>query len=393
MTKTFKEYKADADKQNAELKKNDLGSIDNSADAAIKLAEDTYKKAEANTIADYASDYERNAVQKLINEKKVAETNANLGLTDSGLNRTQQTAVQLSYANQKGKLDLARQQALDKLSSDLASYVTGINNQREADKLSVNQFYDQQSNTIATELYNTDVEDARKRWETEYNAGVELNKAAIEASAKAPNVSYGAGGTSTGGYIVSSKTGTLSRDYMGSLKDNGVSTVYSYDEDGGIKSVTYTESNSGISATFDVGVNPYYGDMHEDLRNEDGEYDPSRAFSNGYQPNNIKGEKLFATKYDKVEVYDGSPQTVFKTKSNDKLWIWDAARNDYIDYREFMGVKDWDAGDWEGYFATVRNIDGRAAAEEELLFYSNNGLLPDDMMYFARIGAQGSFGH
>ncbi|MBQ8794081.1 MAG: hypothetical protein IJZ63_05000, partial [Clostridia bacterium] len=169
MTKTFKEYKADADKQNAELKKNDLGSIDNSADAAIKLAEDTYKKAEANTIADYASDYERNAVQKLINEKKIAETNANLGLTDSGLNRTQQTAVQLSYANQKGKLDLARQQALDKLSSDLASYVTGINNQREADKLSVNQFYDQQSNTIATELYDTDVE---------------LNKAAIEASAK-----------------------------------------------------------------------------------------------------------------------------------------------------------------------------------------------------------------
>lgn len=185
MAKTFEEYKADADKQTAESRKKNLGSIDSSADAAIKLAEDTYKTAEANTIVDYASDYERNAVQKLINEKKIAERSANLGLTDSGLNRTQQTAVQLSYANQKGKLDIAKQQALDKLSSDLASYVTKVNNQREADKMSVNQFYDQQNNTIATELYNTDVEDERKRWETQYNAGIELQKAAIEASAEA----------------------------------------------------------------------------------------------------------------------------------------------------------------------------------------------------------------
>lgn len=292
MTKTFKEYKADADKQNAELKKNDLGSIDNSADAAIKLAEDTYKKAEANTIADYASDYERNAVQKLINEKKVAETNANLGLTDSGLNRTQQTAVQLSYANQKGKLDLARQQALDKLSSDLASYVTGINNQREADKLSVNQFYDQQSNTIATELYNTDVEDARKRWETEYNAGVELNKAAINASAMAKE--------NENNKILWYYTGTYDED------DNPI-----------------FRNSEGKTQAFGKGVNPYTGTKHKDTK--------YGTFSNGYQPNNISGEDLKpAHNKDGGIAYTditGKRQTVWKC--GDRYYVWYGDENVY----------------------------------------------------------------
>lgn len=390
--------------KDAANKKADVDTFSSGYDSQINNTQAFYDKKIADEKIAYDSEYQKNAVQKLINEKKIAETNANLGLTDSGLNRTQQTAAQLGYANQKGRIDLARQSALDNLTLAMTDAITTLQNQKASGirdiennwkSYSENQAqntYNAQLNSIAGQLSDMGDQyvDAVK---AEADAAAEVQKAAIEAAGKKTNVSYGAGGTSTGGYIVSSKTGTLSRDYMGSLKDNGVSTVYSYDEDGGIKSVTYTDSNSGISATFDVGVNPYYGDMHEDLRNEDGEYDPSRAFSNGYQPNNIKGEKLFATKYDKVEVYDGSPQTVFKTKSNDKLWIWDAARNDYIDYREFMGVKDWDAGDWEGYFATVRNIDGRAAAEEELLFYSNNGLLPDDMMYFARIGAQGSFGH
>lgn len=338
MVKTYDEYLDEANKKSSEARTKDLATVDTSADNSIKMAEDTYKTAEKDTIAGYESDYQRNAVQKLINEKQIAERNANLGLTDSGLNRTQQTAAQLSYANQKGKLDVAKQQALDKLSGDLASYVTQVNNQREADKMSINQYYDQQNNTVATELYNTDVEDERKRWETEYNAGVELQKAAIEATAKKPNVSYGKGGTSDGGYIVSSSTGTLARDYQGSLKENGVSTVYNYNDDGSsIKSVTYTDSNSGISATFDVGVNPYTGKMHDDLRDEYGKYDSNKAFDNGYQPNNIKGEKLTPTNATWV-VFDRE-QKVFKLESNDKYYVWRGDKGYYQELTDKEATK------------------------------------------------------
>ena len=145
MAKTFEEYTKEAKKQTDPSRNRDIAVIDSSADAAINSANDTYDKSVENTMAAYEGEYERNAVQKLINEKQIAERNANLGLIDSGLNRTQQTAAQLSYANQKGNIDIAKRQALDKLSGDLAAYVTDINNQRESNKLSVDQLYDHQN--------------------------------------------------------------------------------------------------------------------------------------------------------------------------------------------------------------------------------------------------------
>lgn len=169
MVKTFEEYVKEAKKQTDPSRNRDIDAIDSSSNAAINLANDTYNKSVEDTTAAYEDEYQKNAVQKLINEKQIAERNANLGLTDSGLNRTQQTAVQLGYANQKGNIDIAKRNALDNLSSNLAAYVTEINNERESNKLSVNQYYDQQNNTIATTMYNSDV-----------NASAEPKKAEIE---------------------------------------------------------------------------------------------------------------------------------------------------------------------------------------------------------------------
>lgn len=174
MAKKYKDYVTEIEQQSNPLKKKSIGAVDVNADAAIKLAQDTYNKTIDKTKTQYESAYERNAVQKLINEKQIAEKNANLGLTDSGLNRTQQTAAQLGYANQKGNIDLSRQQALDELSSGLAASITNINAQRELDKTNINQFYDQQNANIAMSLYNTDVQDEYNRWMVEYNAEKEL---------------------------------------------------------------------------------------------------------------------------------------------------------------------------------------------------------------------------
>ena len=54
---------------------------------------------------------------------------------------------------------------------------------------------------------------------------------------------------------------------------------------------------------------------------------------------------------------------------------------------------DWDAGDWEGYFATIRNTKSKAAAEEELNRMTKAGLIPTKMVTYAAIGARGSLGH
>ena len=55
---------------------------------------------------------------------------------------------------------------------------------------------------------------------------------------------------------------------------------------------------------------------------------------------------------------------------------------------------DWDAGDWEGYFARIRQSEGKAAAEEELKYFTSNGLIPTKYVTYGAIGARGgSMGH
>ena len=55
---------------------------------------------------------------------------------------------------------------------------------------------------------------------------------------------------------------------------------------------------------------------------------------------------------------------------------------------------DWDAGDWEAYFASIRQSEGKAAAQEELEYFTRNGLIPTNMVTHAASGARGGqMGH
>ena len=54
---------------------------------------------------------------------------------------------------------------------------------------------------------------------------------------------------------------------------------------------------------------------------------------------------------------------------------------------------DWGAADWEGYFAQIRQSEGKAAAEEELNYFISQGWIPKNMTSYAAIGARGSLGH
>lgn len=108
----------------------------------------------------YEDQYRTNAVQKLINERQVAENMANLGLTDSGLNRTQQTAVQLSYANNKANLDRSKQSQIDALERERASGLSTIEQNRLTAAASIEDKYNQLASENATALYNADKEAA-----------------------------------------------------------------------------------------------------------------------------------------------------------------------------------------------------------------------------------------
>lgn len=54
----------------------------------------------------------------------------------------------------------------------------------------------------------------------------------------------------------------------------------------------------------------------------------------------------------------------------------------------------WDAGDWEGYFAAIRQSEGTEAAQEELQHFTSKGLIPTNMVTYAASGARGGkMGH
>ena len=132
-----------------------------------KEAEELYnplrEKELASTKKAYQDQYRENAVQKAINERQVAESIANLGLTDSGLNRTQQTAVQLSAANNKAAIDRQRQSAIDKLNFAKTQDLSTIRQNWLKDKASINQGYDNAISDTAKELYKKNLEEQTKR--------------------------------------------------------------------------------------------------------------------------------------------------------------------------------------------------------------------------------------
>lgn len=154
-------------------------------DSQISGTQNYFDKQIADAKNTYDGEYQKNAVQKLINEKQVAERMANLGLTDSGLNRTQQTAVQLGYANQKGKIDLARQGALENLTLAMSDAITTLQNQKAASARDITKQWNDYADTQAQNIYSTKMNGFVDAYKAQAEADAAVQKAAIEAAAKA----------------------------------------------------------------------------------------------------------------------------------------------------------------------------------------------------------------
>jgi len=284
-------------------------------DSQIGNTKANYGKQIDDTKIAYEDAYQKNAVQKLINEKQIAERNANLGLTDSGLNRTQQTAAQLSYANQKGKIDLSLQSALDELNLKLTDAITALENDKATAVRNITNNWNAYSDEQAQNTYNTKItglvnqynslgEQITDMYKADADAAADVQKAAISASASGSN--SGSGSDTLLWYF----TGT-------------------YDDD---KNPIFRNSD-GKTQAFGKGVNPYTGTKHKDAK--------YGTFSNGYQPNNVgtykdKNGNTVVNKLSKTGIKDyvnGVEQNVWQTDDG-TMYIWDGTKNRYLKYEE-----------------------------------------------------------
>lgn len=263
------------------------------------MANKAYETEAEQASRSYEDQYRENAVQKEINKRQVAESMANLGLTDSGLNRTQQTAVQLSYANNKANIDRNKQTNLENINLSRLQDLSSIDQKRLLSDAEINQYYDNLAQQYAADYKNADVDT--------YESAIK------NASAKKTN-------------IINSKNGVLSRDFSGSLSSNYVTTERYVDEKTGEARTKYIDRLTGYESDFSRDTNPYTNTVNPNTQ--------YGTFDNGYQPNNVGKNKPLTLKDSKAFNINGQNQNVFYCKANGKYYVWDGTDNDYFEVKQ-----------------------------------------------------------
>ena len=170
-----------------------------------------------------------------------------------------------------------------------------------------NLAYTDHRNTITDSQWQKEFDEAMRQYNTslaeqqrQYNTTMDYNKA--QAAAKA----------NTGG-------GNTSYNNGGDDDNEFHKATYSRDDEYGNK-VYYV---NGKEQKFAPGINPYTGGKNADIK--------YGTFSNGYQPNNVNGQKL--SKSGITDVVNGVTQNVWKTPDGTK-WIWDGTKNKYLKYED-----------------------------------------------------------
>lgn len=294
----------------------DIAASDKVYDTQKQQTQNTYNRQIDETSKSYEDLYDENAVQRLVNEREIAENMANSGLTDSGLNRTQQTAVQLSYANSKNKIDVTRQKAIDTLTASLADAISKIDTNKLSAAENIRSSYDNSWRSSAQSTYATELEEETKRQKQAYDYSLNMYKqqqAAYEKQLQAQKEAS---------YIIPVSGSRLRRNFSGSLKDNGVSVIYNKSNTDPTKwTTTYVDTNSGKKTVVSYTTNPYTGNDNAELVKKYG------AFDNGYQPRGVDGHGKLLRSVGKDEI-NGNMQNVFQAEDS-TLWIWDGSINEY----------------------------------------------------------------
>ena len=273
----------------------------------------------SDTNAEYYDEENRNAIQKIVNEQKIARKMENLGLTDSGLNRTQQTAMQLSYSNNHAKLERQRQKAVDALNLEMQGKLSEIDINESNTVAGIKDKYSQAALSAAQEKYNTEV-----------SALADVTKEQLKASSG------------------SSNNANL---FKHSRYDTESGNMIFYDSDGKEKSFTagknpYT-SNQNAKVTVVEGKVTVDSTWANSVLKDQNASDINKAaadygvFSNGYQPKGIyeDGKPLGTVRsYTTFEAEDGRKDVnLWYTTSSvgngrrtiKRYWVWDGEHNTY----------------------------------------------------------------
>lgn len=178
---------------------------------------------------------------------------------------------------------LSQMNTENQLKENIRQYNENMAYQKEQDRIKME--YQKERDRIADE-----------QWQKQYNLSL------------ANTYSKSSGGSSGSSSSKSSYTAGVLE--YGTLVD-------SYGDGNGY--IIYTDSY-GNTYKMKNGYNPYTGTYNNDVKNG--------TFSNGYQPNNVDGNKL--SKSGKTGSINGQEQNIWKT-SDGKYYYWDGTKNKYYE--------------------------------------------------------------
>ena len=125
----------------------------------------------------YQKQFDANAVQELVGRRKVEEAMANMGLTDSGLNRTQQTALSVQRGNADAAARLEQQKKTQELQDKIAQLIEAGAAQKQQQAAGVLSNTSNWFNDALASSYNT----AMQQGTSMYNADLARDEQARQA--------------------------------------------------------------------------------------------------------------------------------------------------------------------------------------------------------------------
>ena len=180
------EENAAAKKRNEELMRQIGAAIDQSAGEQ----ENTYQQSIDAAPSRFQSAYDANTIGELIGRRQLQESMANLGLTDSGLSRTQDTALTVARQNADASTRADQTEYVNKLKSAIDTVRANAAAQKAEKQIALDTERDSWYRKAIAQMQSDAQTAAAKAWEADQIYAAEKYKADTEAAAAVEKARY-----------------------------------------------------------------------------------------------------------------------------------------------------------------------------------------------------------
>lgn len=180
------EVNAAAKKRNEELMRQIGAAIDQSAGAQ----ENTYQQSIDKAPSAYQKLYDANTIGELIGRRQLQESMANMGLTDSGLSRTQDTALTVQRQNADATVRADQTEYVNKLKSAIDTVRANAAAQKAEKQIALDTERDSWYRKAIAQMQSDAQTAAAKAWEADQTYAAEKYKADTEAAAAVEKARY-----------------------------------------------------------------------------------------------------------------------------------------------------------------------------------------------------------